>query len=249
MDLGITGDVAVVAGGANGIGRAIVTALAAEGCRVVVWDVDVPAAQGLTADLANTGADASTFSVDVRSSAAVAAAADQTLRQHGSVQILVNCAGFSRDAPLVEMTDGQWNDVIGLCLTGTFNVIRAFAPTMIAQRYGRIVSISSRARHGEVNKANYAAAKSGVDGLTRALALELGEHGITVNAVAPGFVETDRLRDLPTYQLIRERALARTPTPRLGEVADISDAVCYLAARQSAFITGEVIDVAGGRLR
>jgi 3-oxoacyl-[acyl-carrier protein] reductase len=122
-------------------------------------------------------------------------------------------------------------------------------PSMIAAGYGRIVNISSRARLGDMNKANYSAAKAGLVGLTASLALELGTAGITVNAVAPGFIETARALGLPYYADLKARALQRTFTSRLGELADISDAVLYLVAHQSGYITGEVVTIAGGRLR
>jgi 3-oxoacyl-[acyl-carrier protein] reductase len=171
------------------------------------------------------------------------------LRQHERIEILVNCAGFSRDAPISEMTDENWHAVIDVNLHGTFYACRAVVPAMKSKQYGRIVNISSRARTGDNFKSNYSAAKEGIVGLTMALALELGKQGITVNAIAPGFCETERTRGLPYYKDLKARALEKTPTSRLGNERDIADGVLYLAGQRSGYISGEVLTIAGGRWR
>ncbi len=248
MDLEIEGHVAVVTGGGRGLGEAICTALGEESCKVVVWDRD-EAAHEVAARIRKRGGDAIAITADVTNPAAVKAAIADVLNQLGSIEILVNCAGFSRDAPIADMTDQQWRDVIDVNLNGPFYVTRAVVPTLIANRYGRIINISSRARNGDNFKSNYSAAKMGVVGLTMALAIELGKQGITVNAVAPGFCETERTRGLPYFKDLKARALEKTPTERLGTERDIADGVLYLAGKRAGYITGEVLDIAGGRWR
>jgi 3-oxoacyl-[acyl-carrier protein] reductase len=248
MNLEIEGHVAIVTGGARGLGAEICSALAEEKAHVVVWDRDGEA-EAHAARLRARGGAASYVVADVTDPSAVNAVVADVVRKHGGADILVNCAGFSRDGPIAEMTDEQWHAVIGVNLHGPFHVCRAVVPTMKAKQYGRIVNMSSRARTGDNFKANYSAAKAGLVGLTMALALELGKDGITVNAVAPGFCETERTRGLPYYRELKARALEKTPAHRLGNERDIADAVSYLVGRRSGFITGEVITVAGGRWR
>lgn len=248
MDLEIRGQVALVTGGGRGLGAEICTALGEEGCKVVVWDRDA-AADEVAQRIRGKGGDAVAITGDVTDPAAVRLLIADIEQRFGSIDILVNCAGFSRDAPITEMTDQQWREVIDVNLNGPFYVTRAVAPGMIARHYGRIINISSRARNGDNFKSNYSAAKMGVVGFTMALALELGKHGITVNAVAPGFCETERTRGLPYYKDLKARALEKTPTDRLGTERDIADGVLYLAGKRSGYITGEVLDIAGGRWR
>lgn len=249
MDLGIDGQVAVVTGGGQGLGAAICNALADEGCHVVVWDIDESSADSVAKSILGSGGHAVALAGDVCDRQRVSQICNEIVGRFDAVQILVNCAGFSRDAPITEMTYDQWQEVIDVCLNAPFVVTRALVPSMIRQGYGRIVNISSRARLGETNKCNYSAAKAGLVGFTAALAVELASDGITVNAIAPGFVETERLRGLRHFEDVKRRALEKTLTPRLGAPGDIADAVRYLVGRQSGFITGEVMTVAGGRLR
>lgn len=249
MELGVEGHLAVVTGGGNGLGAAIAASLGSEGCQVVVWDIDGDAARQVATAIESAGGKAIATVGNVCDPEQVSEIRDGVIDRFGSVQILVNCAGFTRDAPITAMTDDQWHQVIEVCLTAPFLVTRAVVPSMISQQYGRIVNISSRARFGDFNKCNYAAAKAGLVGLTAALALELGSHGITANAIAPGFVETERIRGLSYFDELKERAHLGTFTPRLGTPSDVSNAVCYLIAEQSGFITGEVLTVSGGRLR
>ncbi|APO70725.1 3-oxoacyl-(acyl-carrier-protein) reductase protein (plasmid) [Rhizobium gallicum] len=249
MDIGIANHIAVVTGGSRGLGASMVRALAAEGAVVVVWDMDLDSAGALAAEIRSDGGRAEAVACDVRRRVAVEETVSGIVSRHGRIDILVNCAGLSRDQPIAEMTDENWHLVIDVCLNGTFYVTRSVVPTMVAHGYGRIINISSRAQFGDVNKCNYVAAKAGITGLTRALALELGKAGITVNAIAPGFVETDRARSLPTYAHLRKRALDLTSTARLGELGDIASACLYLASQQSGYVTGELLTVAGGRWR
>ncbi|MGE0384151.1 MAG: SDR family NAD(P)-dependent oxidoreductase [Gammaproteobacteria bacterium] len=248
MDLEIAGHVAVVTGGGRGLGADIALALGEERCKVVVWDRD-DSAQECAERIRAAGGQAWGVAADVTDPAIVQRTVEGILAQHGSIEILVNCAGFSRDAPITTMTDQQWREVIDVNLNAPFYVSRAVVPAMLARRYGRIVNISSRARDGDANKANYSAAKAGVVGLTMALALELGKSGITVNAIAPGFCETERTRGITYFKELKERALERTPTERLGNGRDIADGLLYLVGRRSGYITGEVLQIAGGRWR
>lgn len=243
MEAAFADQVAVVTGGGRGLGEAICRSLAGEGAHVIVWDRDDTAAS-VAAELGGMGAIA-----DVTDPKQVIDAVADIVGHVSKIDILVNCAGFSRDSPIAEMSDEDWHAVIDVCLNGTFYVTRAVVPHMIARHHGRIINISSRARTGDINKVNYCAAKAGIDGFTGALALELGAYGITANAVAPGYCETERARNNRFADEIRARATEKTYTDRLGTPADIADTVRYLASPRAGYISGEVITVAGGRWR
>lgn len=247
MDMGLNGRVAVVTGGARGIGAAIVRALAAEGCKVAVCDRDLAPARELADEIEAGGAGATALQVDVSSRAAVRDGMAAIGERLGPIDILVNNAGFSLDGPLVEMTEAQWDTVVDVCLKGSWLCAQAVAPLMMQRRYGRIINIASRAHLGEINKSNYCAAKAGVIGLTSALAIELGRFDITVNAVAPGLIRTERVRGLGHYDDIDRRARASTPIQRPGMPDDIASAVVYLASSHGGFISGETVHVTGGR--
>jgi 3-oxoacyl-[acyl-carrier protein] reductase len=240
--------VAVVTGAGRGLGAEIAAALGEEGCKVIAWDRD-DSAQAVAEAVSQRGGEAEAVVADVTDPNAVRDVVQGVLSRHGSIEILANIAGFSRDAPLAEMTDQQWREVLDVNLTAPFYVCRAVVPAMQKKRYGRIVNMSSRARDGDNFKSNYSAAKAGVVGFTMALAIELGKSGITVNALAPGFCETDRTRGLPYYKDLRARALEETPTDRLGTPRDIADGLLYLVGARSGYITGEVLEIAGGRWR
>jgi 3-oxoacyl-[acyl-carrier protein] reductase len=248
MDLQIKDHVAIVTGGGRGLGQAICRALGSEGARVVVWDRD-EAAEKVAAEIRDAGGTAYGVEGDVTQDAVVRDIVTGVVERWGSIEILINCAGFSRDAPITEMTDMQWHSVIDVCLNAPFYVSRAVAPHMLSAKYGRIVNISSRAKDGDFNKVNYCSAKAGIVGLTYGLAMELGKSGITCNALAPGFCEVERIRTLPYYRDIKTRAQEQTYTSRLGVPEDIAAAALYLVSRGSGFISGEVIEVSGGRWR
>lgn len=247
MDLKIRGDVAIVTGGARGIGAGIVRGLADEGAQVVIWDRDLEPAEALAAEIRDAGGMAIAVQGDVACSAQVQDVIAEVIARLGGLHILVNNAGFSLDGPITDMSDDQWDRVYEVCLKGVFNTCRAAAPQMISQQHGRIINIASRAVVGDNNKSNYSAAKAGVVGFTRSLAVELGRHAITANAIAPGLIHTDRVKTTPYYADLDRRAREMTPIQRPGLPEDIADAVLYFASRRTGFVSGELLYVSGGR--
>lgn len=249
MDLGLKDKVALVTGGARGIGAAICERFAAEGARVAVVDRDGDGAEAHAAALRERGAEAMAVQADVTSEASVAAMVQAVVQRFGTVHVLVNNAGFTRDMRITKMQESDWDAVVDVILKGAFLCTRAVIPLMSAegQRWGRVVNISSRAHLGNAGQANYSAAKAGLLGFTRAMSLENGRFGITVNAVAPGIIDTQAVRDLPHYEKVRENAVKTTPVPRLGEPADVASAVAFLASDLAGYISGDVLHVSGGR--
>jgi 3-oxoacyl-[acyl-carrier protein] reductase len=248
MDLGLENQVVVITGAGRGIGREAAVTFAAEGSKVVAADKDVELAQAVVAEIAKAGGTALALGGSVGVRRDVDAGIAEVLRAFGRIDVLVNNAAFGDDAPLVDMTDEQWDRVLNVCLTAPFYCARAVAPTMIAQKYGRIINIASRAHLGEINKANYCAAKAGVLGLSRALAIELGVHDITVNTIAPGIVRTERVLAQPGYEGLNERAQQRQLIKRAAQPSDIVNGMLFYASRTSGFITGDLMYVTGGRL-
>ncbi len=247
MDLQLQGRVALVTGSGRGLGRATVEALAAEGCRIVVTDIDADAVERTTQALAAAGHEAVGFKLDVCDAGSVAATVDGAIDVFGRVDILVNNAGFTRDKYLTKMPEEDWDSVVDTILKGAYHCTKAVLPSMIEHRWGRIVNISSRAHFGNPGQTNYSAAKAGLVGFTKALALEQGKYDITANAVAPGFIETELVRALPTFDRLKKAALERNTVPRLGTPQDVADAVCFLCSPRAGFITGELLHVTGGR--
>jgi len=247
MDLGLKDKVAIVTGSGRGIGAATARALAEEGARIVVTDIDAQAAADSCAALQGAGFNAIAVAADVTHAADVERLAQAALEAFGTVHVLVNNAGFARDARITKLSEADWDAVVDTVLKGAFLCTKAVAPLMAAQHWGRVVNISSRAHLGNPGQANYSAAKAGILGFSAALALELGRDGITVNTIAPGFIETDGVRNLPHYQKIRDNAIARTPVGRLGVPRDIAGAVAFLASEAAGYITGATLHVTGGR--
>jgi 3-oxoacyl-[acyl-carrier protein] reductase len=247
MDLGVSGKVAVVTGAGGGIGAAICRRLGLEGAKTVVADIELGKAQTEAANLAALGIPAIAVAANVVDKASVEALAATALSTFGRIDILVNNAGFQRDKRIANMSEEDWDTVVDVILKGAFLCSKAVLPSMLAGQWGRIINISSRAHLGNAGQANYSAAKAGLLGFTRALALENGKHGVTVNAVAPGLVDTPAIRGLSHFEKVRENAERATPIPRLGAVEDVADSVAFLASDRAAYITGEVLHVTGGR--
>jgi len=245
MTAALQGHVALVTGASRGIGRAIAEELAAQGATVVGTATTEAGAQGIGEALAGRGGRG--IALDVTDAAALEAAVDGIVQAHGALHILVNNAGITRDTLAMRMKDADWDAVLDTNLKAVFRASRAVMRTMMKQRYGRIVNITSVVgASGNPGQANYAAAKAGVAGMTRALARELGSRGITVNCVAPGFIATDMTDQLPDAQ--KAALLAQIPLGRLGSPQEIADAVAFLASPRAAYITGTEMHVNGGML-
>jgi 3-oxoacyl-[acyl-carrier protein] reductase len=238
--------VAVVTGGSRGIGRAIALALGGAGARVAITYVrQRDAAEAVVQVLRQVGSDGQLYQFDVADYAATTAAFAQIVDDFGRLDILVSNAGIRSDQLLVRMQPEAWESVVRTNLSGTFNCARAAARTMLRQRWGRIISITSIAGLvGNAGQTNYAAAKAGMVGFTKALAKELAPRGITVNAVAPGFIDTDMTQTLPEAQ--RQALLQQIPSGRFGTPEDVAACVLFLASEAAQYITGEVISVSGG---
>jgi 3-oxoacyl-[acyl-carrier protein] reductase len=247
MDLGLKDKVAIVTGSARGLGAATARRLAEEGARVVITDIQREQAEATAAALRADGLAAHCVIADITQAADVQRLVDETVQVFGAVHILVNNAGFPRDQYLVKMSEEDWDLVIGVMLKGAFLATKAVMPRMIEQGFGRVIHISSRAHLGNPTQANYSAAKAGLIGMAKALAQEEGRYGITVNCVAPGFIETEMVQALPTYETIKERAVQAQPIKRVGRPQDIADAIAFLASERAGFITGEVLHITGGR--
>jgi 3-oxoacyl-[acyl-carrier protein] reductase len=247
MDLGLTGKVAIVTGSARGLGAATARRLAQEGAKVVITDINAELAEATAKALRDEGLGAHCVVGDITQAADVQRLVDETVAHFGGVHILVNNAGAPRDKYLVKMSEDDWDFVITVMLKGAFLAAKAVMPHFIDQGWGRLINISSRAHFGNPTQANYSAAKAGLIGMAKALAMEEGRYGITSNCVAPGFMETEMVQALATYESIKERAVAAQPIKRVGRPEDIADAVAFLASERAGFISGEVLHVTGGR--
>jgi 3-oxoacyl-[acyl-carrier protein] reductase len=247
----LDGRVAFVTGAAQGIGAATARRLAKAGAQVAVVDLNLEKAQAVAEDIIAQGGKSAAIGCDVASSAAVDDAVDRAAGELGPIGVLVNSAGVLRDNLLFRMSDDDWNTVIDIHLKGTFNCTRAAQKHMVPQQWGRIVNVSSVAALGNRGQSNYSAAKAGIQGLTKTHAIELGRYNITVNSVAPGFVDTDMVRETAArqgadYDKFREAAAARNPMRRVAQPEDIAGAIALLCSADASFINGQVIYVAGG---
>lgn len=247
MDLGLKGKVALLTGAGSGIGAASARALAQEGARVVVVDIVPGKAEAMAASLREAGGDAIGLAADVTNGDAVAGLVDAVVARYGTVHVLLNNAGFTRDMRIGKMAEADWDAVVDVVLKGAFLCSKAAVPHMAAQNWGRVINMSSRAHLGNPGQVNYSAAKAGLLGFTRALALEEGRHLVTVNAIAPGIIDTEMVKALPHYDKVRAAAEKTTPIPRMGRPEDVAAAVLFLASEHASYITGEVIHVTGGR--
>lgn len=243
-EMRLLGKVAVITGAAQGIGRATALLFAQEGAKVALWDIS-PQGEAVAEEIRRAGGTAAFFQVDVASRAQVEGAVKAVVEKFGRIDILINNAGITRDAQLLKMTEEEWDQVISVNLKGVFNVTQVVAPIMVAQGYGRIVNAASIvALYGNFGQTNYVASKAGVIGMTKVWARELGRKGITVNAVAPGFIETEMVKKIP--EKVREMVLSRIPLGRLGSPQDVAYAYLFLASDEAAYVNGAVLCVDGG---
>jgi 3-oxoacyl-[acyl-carrier protein] reductase len=241
----LSGQVALVTGASRGIGRAIALQLARSGATVACLARSLEGLQGTLDAIREAGGTAEGFAANVGESADVARVVGEIEAKFPKIQVLVNNAGVTRDGLMLRMDDGAWQEVIDTNLKGTFQFCRAVGVIMMRQRYGRIINITSvSGLMGNPGQANYSASKAGVIGFSRTIARELASRGITVNAVAPGFITTDMTNVLPDK--VKAEVKERVPVRRLGEPEDIADLVCYLASPSAGYITGQVIAVDGG---
>lgn len=247
MDLGLKDRVAVVTGSARGIGAETARMLAQEGMAVVVTDIDGEGAAAAARAIVASGAKAIGVKCDVRKEEDVRAMVAAGRDAFGRIDVLVNNAGLVKDRSLVKMDEADWNLVLDVSLKGVFHCCRAVLPVMNERKWGRIINISSRALFGNPGQTNYSTAKAGLIGFTRALSFEQARNGITVNAIAPGFIETDYIQSLPNYGKIRESALAKNQVPFAGETRDIASAVVFMVSEPARYITGTTLFVTGGR--
>ena len=237
--------VAVVTGGGKGIGRAIVDRLACQGAKVVLSGRDPSALDAACGEIQAKGGQALAVAGDVAKASDAEALCAKTLEAFGRADILVNNAGITRDNLVMRMSEEDWDQVIDTNLKGTFLCIKAFTRPMMKQRYGRIVNVSSVVGLlGNPGQANYVASKAGVIGLTKAVAKELASRHITVNAVAPGFIETAMTAGL--NEKVREALQAQIPLGRLGSPEDVAHAVAFLCSDEAGYVTGQVLPVDGG---
>ncbi|MET8169031.1 glucose 1-dehydrogenase [Streptomyces sp. NPDC005329] len=243
--MSLQGKVAVVTGGARGIGRGIATVLAAKGAAVAVWDLNAEGAEKTAAEIQEAGGTAVAVGGDAADASAVARSAARTRDELGPVTILVNNAGITAYEPFTSISEASWERMVGINLKGPFLVTQQLVPDMLEAGWGRIINISSSsAQTGAPAMAHYAASKGGVIGLTRALAVEYIEKGITVNHVPPGFIDTPLVRQGP---IDVEAAAATMPMKRAGTPEDVAHAVAYLASEEAGYVTGQTFSVNGGR--
>ncbi|CAN5154115.1 3-oxoacyl-ACP reductase FabG [soil metagenome] len=246
-----TARTAIVTGAARGIGAAVALRLAAEGYQVAVLDLDADACDPLAESIRSGGGHAIALGADVSDESSVAAAVERCAAELGAPTILVNNAGIIRDDLLFRMSADNWDAVIGVHLRGAFLMTRACQRYMSEARWGRIISMSSISALGNRGQANYSAAKAGIEGFTRTVALELGPYGVTANAIAPGYIETDMIRQTAErlgepYDEFISRIAATVPVRRMGQPDDIATAVAFFAREDAGFITGQTLYVSGG---
>jgi len=239
--------VAIITGGAGGIGKAVATRMAAEGAAIVIADIVEATAKAAAKELEATGQRAVAYPLDVTDPAQVASMVQSVVRLFGQIDVLVNSAGVLGEiVPIHEMSDANWHRVMGVNLHGVFYCSRAVAPVMLAQKRGRIVSLSSVAgKEGNRRQTAYCASKAGVIGLTKALAKELAPDGITVNCVTPALTDTEMIMGHTPEE--RAVLLAQIPLGRVAATKEVAAVICFLASQEASFVTGAVYDISGGR--
>lgn len=240
-------EVAIVTGGASGIGKAIVEKFAKEGAGVVICDINLKLAQQLSDQLKEESVKSLAFEMDVSDSSLVEKVVNDVTEQFKRIDILVNNAGITKDALLVRTTPSDWDRVLAVNLKGAFNFTKSTAKVMMRKRYGRIINISSVVGiMGNVGQSSYSASKAGLIGLTKSSAKELASRGITVNAVAPGYILTPMTNDLP--QSAKDDFLSSIPLKKAGTPEQVANLVLFLASDEADYITGQVIQIDGGLL-
>jgi len=245
--------VAIVTGAARGIGAAAACRLARDGMAVAALDLTVGGCAATVDAITAAGGQANAVGADVSDAAQVEAAVATVAAELGPPVVLVNNAGVIRDNLLFKMSDDDWDTVLAVHLRGAFLTVRAAQKYMVGERYGRIINLSSTSALGSRGQVNYAAAKAGLQGFTRSLAIELGRFGITANAVAPGFIATDMTaataaRLKMSFEEFQASVAEQTPVRRIGQVADVAHTISFLASEEAGFVSGQVIYVAGGPL-
>ena len=241
----MTNRVAFVTGASRGIGRACALALSEAGARVAVAARNVEQLESLAAEIRLRGREVFVSPMDLANAESVKTAMAATAKEFGPIGILVNNAGITKDGLAVRMKKDDWDLVIATNLTGAFLAIQQVLPGMMRERWGRIINISSVVGEmGNAGQANYVASKAGLIGLTKSIAQEMGSRNITVNAIAPGYVETEMTQGLS--EELKERMLVNIPLKRIGRPEDVAAAVCFLASERAGYITGHVLDVNGG---
>lgn len=241
----LQGRIALVTGASQGIGRAVALELARKGAVVGLAARNVAKLEEATAEIQAAGGQAAVFAMDVASEESIKAGAKAVLDRFGKIEILVNNAGITRDGLMLRMKRGDWDEVLNANLTGTYLLTQAVLAPMLKNRWGRIVNLSSVVgRTGQAGQVNYAASKAGLIGLTRSMAREFASRGVTVNAVAPGYIETPMTAVLDEKQ--RAAMLTQIPLGRAGTAEEIAQAVAFLASDAAGYITGQVLDVNGG---
>ncbi|MBW9153846.1 3-oxoacyl-[acyl-carrier-protein] reductase [Clostridium estertheticum] len=245
-ELMLKGKTAVVTGASRGIGRAIALKLAKDGANVVVnYRNSVDAVQEVVKEIEALGVKAFAIQADISSYADVENMIKKSVEEFGSIDILVNNAGITKDGLLMRMKEADFDSVIDINLKGAFNCTRHVAAIMLKQRSGRIINISSvSGLTGNAGQVNYSAAKAGIIGMTKSVAKEFGSRGVTCNAVAPGYIQTDMTEDLPAK--VKDTIMGTIPLKRLGRPEDVANVVAFLATDEAAYITGQVINVDGG---
>lgn len=239
--------VAAITGAARGIGKEIATLFAKEGASLAICDVDFHALETAAKQMESLGVDILPLEVDVSNTAAVEWMFNKILDKFEKIDILINNAGITRDSLIVRMREEDWDKVIAINLKGAFNCTRAASKIMLRQKSGKIVNIASIiGLMGNAGQANYAASKAGLIGLTKSVAKELAPRGITVNAIAPGFIQTDMTAGLP--QEVKEKLFEQIPMRKLGQPADVANLALFLSSGDSNYITGQVIKIDGGLL-